>query len=1028
MVVERISGRESELEAIEGFLAEVRSGAGPVLVLRGEPGAGKSTLLDYAVRRAAPVRVLSATGAEPESGMAFAALHQLLRPVTALAEALPGAQRDAVRAALGLAEPAAAQDRFLVAAGVLSLLAETAAAGGLVCVVDDFQWVDQASADALLFAARRLGGEGVGLLIGTRDTAGARQALRSLPAMDLAGLDTGGAGEVLAACTAVRPAPAVVDVLTAATGGNPLALRETAGLLSTEQLTGRAPLPDPLPLGDGMAAVYGEQIARLPEDTRLILLVAALEGRGDVRLIRAAGERLGVSPDALYAAEAAGVVEIRPADIRFRHPLIRAAVHAGAGPAARRAVHGHLAALLSAAGDRDRGALHRAEAATGPDEETAAELAAAGERASARGGYADAARMLSWAAELTPDERGRARRLKDTAAAAWLGGHPGRAQSALAAARDLAEDPVLLAEIAQLSGRFELSSGNAAEALRAFLDAAERATAHVLPVGGLPVDGRITDERAGEGRTADGPAASGHVASGHVASGHVASGHVASGHVASGHVAGPEGPATVAPRSLAGAPHPSRTGAARRIVLALLADAAEAASYVGDTGAAVLIGSRAAELALPSGAPAGSEDAADAFLRDILTGMGAWHAGDTGEGARLLRRALAAVPDLAGDGNSGGRDSDGDGGGGDGRHAAHLLWAAAAASLLGESDAAARHGARAGRVAKVSGMVGTLPVVLENAATAERMNSNYALSTALSQEGLALAREAGLDNSAAAHLANLAVCAAVRGHEDDCRTYAHQALAIAIPHRLGLRAGIATYALGLLDLGLGRHDRAHERLTALTTAGPGAGHPVVAWGSTADRVEAAAAAGDHAAARTATAFLERWSAHATSPRAQATLARCKALTTDDNAATALLQQALELLNTGDDHDATAYDRARTALLLGERLRRDRRANEARPHLRDAAETFHRLGATPWEQRAQGELRAAGESPEPARPALLQTLTPQELRIARLVAEGVSNKDVATRLFLSPRTVEYHLYKVYPKLGITSRTELARLLQ
>ncbi|WP_058041272.1 helix-turn-helix transcriptional regulator [Streptomyces roseifaciens] len=989
MVVERISGREGELEAIEGLLTKVRSGAGGVLVLRGEPGAGKSTLLDHAARRATPARVLSATGAEPESGMAFAALHQLLRPVTALAGALPGAQRDAVRAALGLAEPAAAQDRFLVAAGVLSLLAEAAAAGGLVCVVDDFQWVDQASADALLFAARRLGDDGVGLLIGTRDTAGARQALRTLPAMDLAGLDAKGAREVLAACAAAGPAPGVADVLTAATGGNPLALRETAGLLTVEQLTGRAPLPDPLPLGDGMAAVYGEQIARLPGDTRLVLLAAALEGRGDVRLIRAAAERLGVSPDALYAAEAAGVVDIRPADVRFRHPLIRAAVHAGAGAAARRAVHGHLAALLSEAGDRDRGARHRAEAATGPDEEIAAELAAAGERASARGGYADAARMLSWAAELTPDVRGRARRLKDTAAAAWLGGHPGRAQSALAAARELAEDPVLLAEIAQLSGRFELSSGNAAEALRAFLDAAERAAAHMLPADGQTAGGWATGKWA------------------------------AGGPVGSGPVAGPEAPGA---RGAAGAPQPSRTGDARRIVLALLADAAEAASYVGDTGAAVRIGSRAAGLALPSGASAGSGDAADVFLRDILTGMGAWHAGDTGEGARLLRRALAAVPDHDHDGGSG---SSGSGGGG---QAAHLLWAAAAASLLGESDAAARHGARAGRVAKVSSMVGTLPVVLENAATAERMNSNFALSTALSQEGLALAREAGLDNSAAAHLANLAVCAAVRGHEDDCRSYAHQALAIAIPHRLGLRAGIASYALGLLDLGLGRHDRAHERLMALTTAGPGAGHPIVAWGSTADRVEAAAAAGDHAAARAATAFLERWSAHATSPRAQAVLARCRALTADDAAGLGLLQQALELLDTGDDRDASAYDRARTALLLGERLRRDRRAGEARPHLRDAAETFHRLGAAPWEQRAQGELRAAGESPEPAGPAPLQTLTPQELRIARLVAEGVSNKDVAARLFLSPRTVEYHLYKVYPKLGITSRTELARLLQ
>ncbi|MBO0651373.1 AAA family ATPase [Streptomyces triculaminicus] len=953
MAGDRIAGRGDELDALGSFLTDIRSGSGRALVLRGEPGAGKSTLLRYAAAHAAPARVLTATGAEPESGMAFAALHQLLRPVVGLADALPDAQRDAVRAALGLAEPAAAQDRFLVSAGVLSLLTEAAATDGLLCVVDDFQWVDQASADALLFAARRFDGDGVGLLIGTRDVAAARQALRALPARDLGGVDAEGAREVLAARAGITPEPTVVELVTTATGGNPLALHEAAGLLTAEQLTGRAPLPDPLPVGHGVAGIYGEQIARLPEDTRTALLAAALAGRGDPRLIRAAATRLGADPDALYAAEAAGIVDLLSAEVRFRHPLIRAAVHAGATPAARRAAHRHLAALLEEADDRDRAARHRAEAATGPDEDVAAALAAAGERARARGGYADAAHTLARAAELTPDPGSKARRLKDTAAAAWLGGHPGRAQTALAAARDLAREPVLLAELAQIGGRFELSSGNAAEALRAFLAAAERAAAHTTETDGS---------------------------------------------------------------------HEQGDAATRRVVLALLADAAEAAAAIGDTEAAVRIGRQAVDLTGPTGSPLVP---ADAFLRDVLMGMGALYEGETRRGVPLLRRALAGLPDDGHDGRDGGDGHDG----GDGENAAaRLLWAAAAASLLGESDAAARYGARAGRVARVSGMVGTLPVVLENAATAERMNSGFALSAALSEEGLALARETGLDNSVAAHLANLAVCAAVRGREDDCRAYAHEALAIAIPHRLGLRAGVASYALGLLDLGLGRFDRAHERLTALTSAGPGAGHPVVVWGSTADRVEAAVAAGDLAAARAATDFLGRWSADAASPRSRALLARCEALAADDGDAIALLRQALDLLGEDDDQDATTYDRARTALLLGERLRRDRRTGDARSHLRQAAEAFHRMGAGPWERRARGELRAAGETTGAARPAALETLTAQELRIARLVAEGVSNRDVAARLFLSPRTVEYHLYKVYPKLGITSRAELARLLR
>ncbi|MEV4869869.1 helix-turn-helix transcriptional regulator [Streptomyces syringium] len=925
--VDRLAGRERELAAIEDFLTGVRAGTGQALALRGEPGAGKTALLLRAAERAAPARVLRATGAEPESQMAFAALHQLLRLVSGLVDALPEAQREAVRGALGLAAPTGGQDRFLVSAGVLSLLAEAAVPDGLVCIVDDFQWVDRASADALLFAARRLGADGVGLLFAARDTAEARHTLKDVPGLTVAGLDAADAALVLAARSAVPPVPDVAALVVAATGGNPLALRETAGLLTPEQLTGRAPLPDPLPVGDGIGAVFGEQIARLPEATRLVLLVAALEGLGDLRLVLRAAARLGAAADAVDAAEAAGLLDIEPTGIRFRHPLIRSAVHAGAGAADRRAVHRALAAESEEAGDSGRGARHRAEAALGPDEDIAAELAAAAGLARARGGYADAARTLIRAADLTPDRRTRSLRLKDAAVAAWLGGRPGQARSSLAAAREAAGDGGPSAEIAQLSGRFELHSGDAAEALRTFLAAVEQASVQ-----------------------------------------------------ASEHTSGQT---------------PEQTARAR---LSILADAAEAASYVGDTDAAVLIGRHAAELPEPG-------DPADAFLRDVLIGAGALQGGDSRGGAQRLRRALDAVPD-------------------DGFDALLLLWAAAAASLLGEGDVGARFGARAGRVARVSGMVGTLPVVLESTATAERMNSAFALSAALSEEGLALARETGITNSAAAHLANLAVCAAVRGDEADARAYAHEALAIAIPHRLGLRVGVASYALGLLDLGLGRFEQAHERLTALTTAGPGAGHPAAVWGSTADRVEAAVGAGDVDAARASVDFLERWSANATSPRARALLARCRALVADDGAAPELLRHSLDLL--ADDSGA-AYDRARTALLLGERLRRERRVGEARPHLRHAAEAFGRLGAVPWERRALGELRAAGEAGDRAEPAALTTLTAQELRITRLVAEGLSNRDVAARLFLSTRTVEYHLYKVYPKLGVTSRTELARLL-
>ncbi|SDM60438.1 helix-turn-helix transcriptional regulator [Allokutzneria albata] len=843
-------GREAELAELEAFL----NGGQSALAVLGEPGAGKSALLGEVAEDA-----LWATGAEPESGLAFAALHQLLRPVAHLADALPEAQRDAIKGALGLAE-SRTEDRFLVSAAVLSLLIEAAEPDGLLCVVDDFQWLDQASADALLFAARRLRGEKVRLLIAARDTTDVRHALRGVRQLRLTGLDEADAARLLTA------APAVIAEITRLTSGNPLALHEVGDLLTPDQLEGSAPLPDPLPIKN----VFGDQIARLDEATKHVLLIAALEGQGDLGVVL----RAGAEPTALHEAERTGLITTDGAKIRFRHPLVRSAVVTEAGAAQKRQVHN---ALADAVGDADRKAQHRAEAALGPDEDVAQALTESARRARERGGYADAATALARAADLTPATEAKARRLAVAAESAWLGGKPGQARSLLTRARALNNTP----ELEQLRGRFELNSGDAAEAMRIFLDAA---------------GDRIE----------------------------------------------------------------------------LLADAAEAASYVGDTAVTIEVGRRAEPLP-PS------------FLRSMLVGTAALRAGDTAKGTEILRTAEPR------------------------EDASELLWAAAAASHLGEGDAASDFAARAGRVARVSGMVGTLPVVLEFAATAERMNGNLAHSAALSEEGLALAKEAGYVNCTASHLANLAVVAAIQGREDDCRRFADEALMIAIPHRIELRVGVANYALALLDLGQGRFQEAHDRLTAMTT-----GHPVTVWGSTADRVEAAVASGNLDAARKSVEFLKQWSVNATTTRAKALVARCRALVEDD--AVPLYEQAL----TTDSE----YDRARTALLLGERLRRDRKVSEARPHLRTAAEIFGRLGARPWEQRALGELRAAGEARQRTEAA---ELTPQELRIAQLVAEGVSNKDVAARLFLSPRTVEYHLYKIYPKLGVSSRTELARVL-
>lgn len=887
-------GRGAETAAIDDLIGAAVTGSGRALVLRGEAGVGKSSLLDLAASRVAemtaPVMVLRAQGVEGEADLAFAALHQLLRPVTGLLGRLPGPQRDAVAGALGLAAPS--EDRFLVSAGVLSLLAEAAAGGGVLCLLDDFQWFDRASADAVLFAARRLRTEKVSMLLAVRgDGPG-----KGVPELLVGGLDPESAAGLLNAKAVV--APGVRAQLVSLTGGNPLVLGESVALLSADQLAGRAPLPDPLPGGEQL---FGEQVARLSGDARRILLVASLESDLVLVLRAAAGLAMETRDQAagLQEAESAGLVTVSEETVRFRHPLVRSAVHASAGSVERRRAHAALAGLVAG----DRRAWHLAAATVGQDEAVAAALAASAAQAQARGGYGDAATALARAAELTPEPLTRARRFKDAAAAAWLGGRPGQAQTYLADARELAdagaregaearregEGQALVEEIMRLRGRFELNSGDAAEAMRMLA--------------------------AGRG-------------------------------------------------------------------MGMLADACEAANCVGDVDAIIEIGRRA------RGFPRG-------FVRDVVVGIGAMLA--DGSGGELLRGALAHTPEL--------------------KEAAEFLWAAAAASYLGEADAAAELVGQAGRVARVSGMAGQLPVVLEYLSTAERLRGRLAESAAIAEEGLALAREAGYRNSEAAHLANLAVVAALRGEEEACRRYGEQALAIAVPHRVGLRAGVAAYALAMLDLGLGRFAAAHDRFVAITRAGPGAGHPTVVWRTTPDRVEAAVAAGEVEAAREALDGLELWAAEARSAESRALRLRCRGLLDGDAED---FEEALRL-------HREPFEGARTALLYGERLRRAQVPGKARGHLRAALETFQRVGAQPWARRAAGELRAAGEAAERPASDAWAALTPQELRIARLVAEGASSKEVAVRLFLSPRTVEYHLYKIYPKLGITSRTELARLL-
>jgi len=289
--------------------------------------------------------------------------------------------------------------------------------------------------------------------------------------------------------------------------------------------------------------------------------------------------------------------------------------------------------------------------------------------------------------------------------------------------------------------------------------------------------------------------------------------------------------------------------------------------------------------------------------------------------------------------------------------------------------------------------------------------------TAEATEGLMLAREAGLPNAASLHLATLSWLAAVSGHDNECRAQAAEAQAAALPHGHGLANSVAEWAVALLDLGVGRPGDAADRLASLSTAPPSVAHPFYVLSSAPDLVEACVRADRREAAETAFATLERFGRPGAPTWALALTARCRALL-DHGSAEREFTDALEL----HAQSGNPFDRARTELLYGEFLRRGRRRAEARKHLRAALEAFEHLRAEPWAERARSELRASGETARKRDASSIDQLTPQELQIAHLVAEGHSNKEVAAQLFLSPRTVEYHLRKVFARLGVTSRAE------
>ncbi|MCU1428779.1 MAG: putative HTH-type transcriptional regulator [Actinomycetia bacterium] len=903
--------RHRESEVLDELLQAVRGGESRVLVVRGEPGVGKSALLEYVVEQASGCRVARAAGVQSEMELAFAALHQLCAPMLDHLEQLPRPQRDALGTAFGM-RAGDAPDRFLVGLAVLSLFSAVAEEQPLVCVVDDAQWLDRASAQTLAFVARRLLAESVALVFAVREPG--EEELAGLSQLVVEGLSDDDARVLLDSAIHGPLDQQVRDRIIPETRGNPLALLELPRGLTPAELAGGFGLPDTTPLASRIEQSFRQRLQSLPGDTQQLLLAAAAEPLGDVKLLWRAVERLGIGVAAAAAAEAAGLIELG-ARVRFRHPLVRSAIYGAASPQARREIHGALAEATDPKGDPDRRAWHRAHAAAGPDETLARELESSAVRVQARAGFAAAAAFLERATELTPDPARRGARALAAAQAKLDAGAPDRAYDLVATAEMAPLDELQRVRVDVLRAHIAFARSRASNASALMLAAAQRAE---------PLDAALAREIYLE---AFGAAMFAGRLRGAVGVREVANSARAVGRAAS---------SLQAPRALD-----------------LLLDG---------------LVTRFSEGYSPAVAPLRrAVQAFEALLRDY------------GRAPREVRFAWGVCPELWSD------------------DAWHAL------ANLGV------------RIARDAGALTALPVGLVYRAGLHTLAGEFAAAAADIEEANAIAAATGISHFDYASI----LLAALRGDEAQALEVIEASVQRATATGEGRAIGHAEHAAAVLYNCLGRYEAA---VLAAQRACEHEDLGVFGW-ALAELVEAGARSGSHAVAADALEQLVKRTRASATDWALGIEARSRALLGDGEAAESLHREAIERLR----RTRITVHLARAHLLYGEWLRRERRRADAREQLLTAHEMFITMGAEGFAARAERELVATGDA---ARKRALETsspLTTQEEHVARLARDGLSNPEIGARLFLSPRTVQYHLRKVFMKLGITSRMQLDRVL-